>query len=696
MHPDDLPKVMQAIEEHFTQQTNLYQTEHRVLCKDGSYKWILDRGHAIWDAEGNAIRIVGSHTDISQQKQAQEELKESQQRLELALEASGDGWWDLDIVKNSGYLSPRWWQMLGYEGDEFPHTFATWQSLIHPDDFPWVMQIVMDYLADYHHQTYQFDYRLRTRSGEWKWITSYGKVVEWNADGKPLRMTGTHKDISERKPMEEILKEREPFLRGIGDNFPNGFLYQIVRETDGRDRFYYLSAGVERLTGLKPKEVLEDASLLHHLILPEDCAWMKEKVQESLENLSIFDVQVRQRTIWDDQYRWVRLCSTPRRLNDGRIVWDGIHLDITNLKNTEETLRQNQARLAESQRIAHIGNWEYDLNNGQITWSEELFSILGRDRSLGEPNYEENLQLYDLPSQQKLHEAIEQAIHTGESYRLTLKLAQHSDGGIHYIELIGRVELNATGQLTRLYGTGQDITERVQTEQALQAAKDAADTANRAKSEFLANMSHEIRTPMNAILGFADLLSSMIVEPQAKAYLDVISSSGKTLLTLINDILDLSKIEAGKLEFYQDPMNLRSLIQDMQNIFAQKATEKNLNLYLKIDEKVPAAVYTDEVRLRQILFNLIGNALKFTERGSVTLSCRAQVYLTEAGERVWLELMVEDTGIGIAKNQQKRIFEAFVQSDGQSTRKYGGTGLGLTITRRLTHKMGGCYFCEVR
>lgn len=262
------------------------------------------------------------------------------------------------------------------------------------------------------------------------------------------------------------------------------------------------------------------------------------RVDLSLENLSIFDVQVRQRTLWDDQYRWARLCSTPRRLNDGRIVWDGIHLDITNLKNTEEILRKNQALLAESQRIAHIGNWEYNLNNGQITWSEELFSILGRDRSLGEPNYEENLQLYDLPSQQKLQEAIEQAIHTGESYRLTLKLAQHSDAGIHYIELIGRVELNATGQLTRLYGTGQDITERVQTEQALQAAKDAADIANRVKSEFLANMSHEIRTPMNAILGFADLLSSIIVEPQAKAYLEVISSSGKTLLTLINDILD--------------------------------------------------------------------------------------------------------------------------------------------------------------
>lgn len=139
-------------------------------------------------------------------------------------------------------------------------------------------------------------------------------------------------------------------------------------------------------------------------------------------------------------------------------------------------------------------------------------------------------------------------------------------------------------------------------------------------------------------------------------------------------------------------MHLRTLIQDMQNIFSQKASEKNLNLYLKIDEKVPIAVYIDEVRLRQILFNLIGNALKFTERGSVTLSCRAQVYPTEAGERVWLELIVEDTGIGIAKDQQKRIFEAFVQSDGQSTRKYGGTGLGLTITRRLTDNMGGILF----
>ncbi len=225
----------------------------------------------------------------------------------------------------------------------------------------------------------------------------------------------------------------------------------------------------------------------------------------------------------------------------------------------------------------------------------------------------------------------------------------------------------------------------------LEKAVETAEIANRAKSEFLANMSHEIRTPMNAIVGFCDLLKDLISEPRSHSYIKSIAASSNTLLALINDILDLSKIEAGKLQLNYQPINLRLLTEEIQQIFSQKALEKNLSLLLEIEKTVPTAIIFDEIRLRQILFNVVGNAIKFTEAGSVKICLRncSLENSTVDSNKTCLQVIVEDTGIGIAANQLDRIFDTFIQSEGQSTRKYGGTGLGLAITRRLTEMLGG-------
>ncbi len=229
-------------------------------------------------------------------------------------------------------------------------------------------------------------------------------------------------------------------------------------------------------------------------------------------------------------------------------------------------------------------------------------------------------------------------------------------------------------------------------------AREVAESANAAKSEFLANMSHEIRTPMNAILGFSELLRTQMAASKDRNYLDAITSSGRTLLTLINDILDLSKIEAGKLELQYEPVCLPRLVDEIQKLFSIKAGEKGIQLLTEIDPQLPRGLMLDEVRLRQVLFNVVGNALKFTEQGHVKLRAWAEPMAIGAPSsaadepdetRVNLILEISDTGIGIPKEEQERIFGAFSQVAGQSTRKFGGTGLGLTITKRLTEMMRG-------
>lgn len=230
---------------------------------------------------------------------------------------------------------------------------------------------------------------------------------------------------------------------------------------------------------------------------------------------------------------------------------------------------------------------------------------------------------------------------------------------------------------------------------SLEKATEQAQIASRAKSEFLANMSHEIRTPMNAVLGFTTLLQPLVHNPVAQGYLDAITSSGETLLALINDILDLSKIEAGQMSVRYEPIHLNHVIKDIQIIFKQKALEKGLKLRTIYDESIPPMIVFDEMRLRQILFNLVGNALKFTEKGHVDIEVNCiPSPQRDKTETIYLEISVTDTGIGIPEEGRTLIFDAFAQIEGSLSRRYEGTGLGLTITHRLTELMGGTLTLE--
>ena len=262
---------------------------------------------------------------------------------------------------------------------------------------------------------------------------------------------------------------------------------------------------------------------------------------------------------------------------------------------------------------------------------------------------------------------------------------------------IGKLSLVFNNMAEQLYKHIYHLEEKVKGRTAeiekanieLKYAKLEAEKANDAKSEFLANMSHEIRTPLNAVIGISELLQNSIKDDKQQNYIKTINSAGNSLLLIINDILDLSKIEAGKMELHYKPIKLHAIITEIESIFMEKVHSKEIKLFVDLPNDVPEIILFDEVRIRQILLNLVGNAVKFTEKGNVKLSIKAMPSNTGDINRFNLHLSVEDTGIGIPEVEKEKIFEAFTQISGQSIKKYGGTGLGLSITKKLVEIMNG-------
>ena len=361
-------------------------------------------------------------------------------------------------------------------------------------------------------------------------------------------------------------------------------------------------------------------------------------------------------------------------------------------KKSEESLKQKQIQLKEAQRIAKLGSWEKNFITGDESYSANFFEIMNITSEEEKKSFSFNDHLDKVHTDDK--EKFSQIFNSENTLKqdhvnFPYKIID-STGKIRYVSSVAVLKYNDKKEPYKITVTIQDVTEQKSTEELVKEMEITKKSAE-LKQQFLANMSHEIRTPLNAIIGFAKLLDQNIEGPKEKGYIQTILSSSNTLLVLINDILDLSKIEAGKMEIKYKPIDIKNLTKEILKLFSIRAEEKNLELKLDIEDHFPYKVYLDSTRLRQIFLNIVGNALKFTEKGQVKII--ANHHPSKKSKNLTdIIIKVKDTGIGIPKEQQNQIFNTFTQVSGQSHRRYGGTGLGLSITKKLVEIMGGMLY----
>jgi PAS domain S-box-containing protein len=516
----------------------------------------------------------------------------------------------------------------------------------------------------------------RARDGSLFWVDAI--IAPFLDEHRHLeRFVSIRSDITERRRLERELIEQRGRINAIVRATRVGTWEHNLQT--GQGRFDETSAS---LVGLAPGGLtVEVFRVLAH---PEDR-------QRALEVLSAHvrgerpsaEVEVRMR---HRDGSWVCLLSRASIATraGGKPEWVyGTFTDVTGANEERRKLRDSEAFLERAGQLAGVGAWMLDLETDQLTWTPETYRILEVPPGFA-PSNEGQSAFYVDGSREEMARVAREAKEQGTGWDLELPLLT-ARGRKIWVRSLGAAEKEG-GRVVRLNGALQDITARRDAERALRTASEAAKAASEAKTQFLANMSHEIRTPLNAILGLGHLLGLGTLDDEQRATVSSIQLAGRSLLGVINDVLDISKIEAGEMKLEERAFELDQLLTGVELLMRPQAQSAGLRFSVRLDQGVPARLSGDSTRLRQIVLNLISNALKFTQQGevSVTVSC-----LERRAQTVRLLVSVKDTGIGIPPEVQKALFTPFTQADASTTRRFGGTGLGLSIVRRLAELMDG-------
>jgi PAS domain S-box-containing protein len=667
-----------------------YDVEYRVRRRDGEYRWFKTRGVPIRDSKGNIVKWFGTCTDITELRRAEEALRQAHRELEMKvaertaelrkqanlLNLTHDAIFVRDMDGAVTYWTRGAEALYGWTADEAPG--KTKYELLRTV-FPVPLEQIEAELLSAGRWEGEL---VRTRKDGSRVVVASRWSLQRDRRGAAVAVLETNNDITERRRADETLRRQANLLEQSHDAI---FVWEL------QGTIVYWNRGGEQLYGFSREEAVGRRS---HELLRTEHPMASEAFETLLEREGTWSGELTQ-TTRDGRKIVVETRHVLMREADGRRLVLETNRDTTERKRVEEALRESEAKLEEAQRIAHVGYWERDLDTDLVTWSDETYGIFGlcpKERSLTLGRVAELVHPDDRP---RMLEAVAEALRSGSRYDVEYR-AIRPNGEVRIVHSQGAVTKDKSGQPRRMFGTVQDITER--------RAKEAAEAANRAKDEFLALVSHEIRTPMNAILGMTELaLETELTEDQRQC-LKTVKSAGDNLLGIINDLLDFSKIEAGKLELAPADFSLRAAVGDTLRALAVRAHRKGLELVCHVQPDVPDALVGDAGRLRQVLLNLVGNAIKFTDQGEVEVrvgvisdqssvignqSVDAPSLITDHCSLITLHFTVRDTGIGIPQDKQESIFRAFEQEDTSTTRKYGGTGLGLTIASRLVALMGG-------
>ena len=611
----------------------------------------------------------------------------SGERLNLALQGANDGLWDWNLESNEVYYSPRWKAMLGYRPEELPDSFETWTRLVDPAMYQPTLDRVADYLEG-RSDKLEVEFRMRHKNGHWVDVLSRATLAV-DAGGRPLvprRLVGTHFDLTERKRQEAETLAAKTQLQATLDAIPD-VLWEVGQ--DGRLYGYHAHRGDLLPVGLDHALGKPLAEFLPAEVVECQMAALREADEKGFSKGREYALQV------GDQQLWFELAVSRKPAAAGEIPrFMILARDVTERRRLEDE-RWLARTVIEKSRIAleingpdgrvHYANdfacraigypretlagmhvWEFDPDFSAAQWAVWWQTL----KEKGVDEFETRHRRRDghiFP----VHVTANYIAHRGKEYSFAV---------VHDISDQKKAE-------AELHQHRHHLEELVFSRTAeLAEAKDAAEAANRAKSTFLANMSHEIRTPMNAIIGLTHLLQKQIDEPKANRQLLQVSDAAHHLLDIINDVLDISKIEADRITLEHNDFAVPAVIDRALAMVQERAAAKGLTLSREIAADLPVNLRGDPLRLGQVLLNLLSNAVKFSERGRVTVRAR----LVEADNHsVLLGIDVADQGIGLNDDELARLFRPFSQADESTTRKYGGTGLGLYISRRLARLMGG-------
>ena len=796
IHPADREFVHLSYRKLF-EEGAVFDVEYRLQRGDGEWRWVRDRAIRTHEQEG-VLFADGVLSDITDRKQAEEDLRRSQEQYRRLLANLPDVTWTMDSERRLTYVSPNVEELFGFTPAEIFDAGREFRlAQIHPDDLKAVADNYQALFVE--GRIFDLEYRMRHRDGRWIWVrnralrtfqqdgmrfadgtlsdvtarkqaekidsqlaaivmssgdaiigkTTEGTIVSWNPaaekmygypaaevigkhvsllvpaerqdevseilgkvargeqiqrldtvrirkdgsrfdvslaiaaikdrNGNVLGISTIAHDISLRKQAEENLRKSEEQYRRLLTNLPD-----VTWTMDTERQVTYVSANIEEMLGYTAAEIFAGGKELRiSRIHEEDLKVVAESYRRLFRESRAFDVEYRM-CRKDGRWVWVRNRSLRTFEQDGKLFADGLLSDVTERKQGER-INSELASIVTSSIAAIIGK---SIDGTIVSWNPGAQKILGyaADEAIG-------MHISMLVAPEKLHEvpAVIAKVVRGEQIPRFESVCVRKDGTRIDVSLAISAIKDKTGRVLGISTIANDTSVQKNAERELLRAKEAAEAATRAKSEFLANISHELRTPMNGILGMTDLALDTTLDAEQREYLLTVQSSGRGLLELIDKLLDFTNGETGAAVMNRVSFSLLDVLKQTIRPFFFQARQVGLEILCHVDPELPELVVGDPERLRKVLVNLMGNALKFTYQGRVTLDVNC---VSRTDKTADLLFTISDTGIGIPTEKHAEIFEPFTQSDGSSTRKHGGSGLGLAVCRQLVELMGGKIWVE--